>query len=114
MAKMNPDRGPVSPFSGDFNNPYQHSCGAFIRAKIWACIAPGAQDPAVRFAYNDACIDHAHSEGTIAALFVAVLERAAFVVSYIDRLLDLTLVAIPRVSGVARAVTSVRRAYRTA
>lgn len=108
MAKVNLGRGLLPPFSGDFNNPYQGSCGSFIRAEIWACIAPGAPDLAMRFAYNDSIIDHAHGEGTVAALFVAAMESAAFVEEDMDTIIEAGLSRIPPGSGIARAVRLVR------
>jgi ADP-ribosylglycohydrolase len=111
MAKVNLGRGLLPPFSGDFNNPYKDSCGSFIRTEIWACIAPGAPELAARFAYNDSIIDHAHGEGTVAALFVAALESAAFVCSDARRLIDGALESIGPETGVARAVRFVESCF---
>lgn len=104
MAKVNLGRGLLPPFSGDYNNVYKDSCGSFIRSEIWACIAPGAPALAARFAYNDSVIDHAHGEGTVAALFVAALESAAFFEPDMRKLIDTALLSIGSESGVARAV----------
>ena len=42
VAKTNMRQGLPPPLSGVFNNPFRHSCGAYIRSEIWACVAPGA------------------------------------------------------------------------
>jgi hypothetical protein len=34
---------------------------------------------AAQFAWNDACVDHGCSEGTLADIFTAALESAAFI-----------------------------------
>ncbi len=104
VAKMNMRSGLVPPLSGHWNNPYRHSCGAFIRSEIWACIAPGMPRVAAAYAYNDAIIDHAHGEGTHAAVFCAAVESAAFVENDLLRLLDIGLGYIPADCGVAGAV----------
>lgn len=44
-----------------------------------ACLAPACPDIAVKYAYEDAVIDHGCGEGTIAAIFIAAIESAAFI-----------------------------------
>jgi ADP-ribosylglycohydrolase len=104
IAKANLRAGLVPPLSGSVNNKYKHSCGAFIRSEIWACIAPGCPGLAARFAYEDAIIDHGNGEGTFAEIFCAALESAAFVVSDIHKLIEIGLSYIPTECGTARAV----------
>jgi len=52
-------RPPVSVAS---NNWFNDCMGCPIRSEIWACIAPGFPRIAVRYAYEDAIIDHAGGE----------------------------------------------------
>ncbi len=106
-AKINLRAGLMPPWSGIAANPYKHSCGAFIRSEIWACIAPGCPEVAARYAYEDAILDHGDGEGTFAEVFCAALESAAFVEKDIPRLFGIALSYIPDDCGVARAVRNV-------
>ena len=103
-AKINMRQGLLPPLSGTFRNLYKHSCGAFIRAEIWACIAPGLPHVAARYAYEDAILDHGNGEGTYAEIFIAALESAAFVVADLRQLIAIGLSHIPADCGVAQAV----------
>lgn len=103
-GKINLRQGLVPPLSGTFQNAYKHSCGAYIRSEIWACIAPGLPHVAARYAYEDAIIDHGDGEGAFAEIFMATLESAAFVVSDLRQLIDIGLSYIPTDCGVAGAV----------
>ncbi len=111
IGKANQRLGLAPPLSGMYRNPWKHSNGAWIRSEIWACLAPGWPDAAVRYAYEDACVDHGAGEGTTAALFCAAVESAAFVVADRDELIRIGLSKIPPSSRVARAVDVVRKAY---
>ena len=110
-SKANLRAGLVPPLSGSVNNDYKHSCGAFIRSEIWACIAPGNPQLAARFALEDAIIDHGDGEGTYAEVFCAALESAAFVVKDIRRLIGIGLSYIPPDCGIARAVKCAIASY---
>lgn len=103
-AKMNLRAGLIPPLSGSENNPFRDSCGAFIRSEIWACIAPGCPDIAVRYAYEDAIVDHGHGEGLYAELFFAALQSAAFVERDPGRLIRIGLSYIPVECAVSQAV----------
>jgi len=103
-AKANLRAGLLPPMSGALNNVYRHSCGAYIRSEIWACIAPGLPEVAANYAYEDAIIDHGSGEGTYGEVFFAALESAAFVLSDLRTLIDLGLSYIPATSAVAGAV----------
>ncbi len=103
-AKINMRQGLPPPLSGTFQNPYKHSCGAYIRSEIWACIAPGMPQVAARFAYEDAIIDHGNGEGVFAEIFMAALESAAFIVRDLRKVIEIGLSYIPVESGVAKAV----------
>ena len=111
-AKNNMSNGLYPPLSGDAFNVWKHSNGAWIRTEIWACLTPGCPDLACKYAYDDGCVDHgAQGEGTIAAVFVAALESAAFVVSDIRQLLQIGLSRIPEDSRTAKSVRFVIDCY---
>lgn len=103
--------GMAPPLSGALNNPFGRSNGAFIRSELWACLAPGHPDMAVRMMLEDAMVDH-HSEGIYGALFCAALESAAFAQSDPDTLIDIALSYIPEDCGVRRAIEIVRECKR--
>ncbi len=103
-AKVNLRAGLQPPFSGIVGNDWKHSCGAFIRSEIWACIAPGLPDVAVRYAIEDAVVDHGDGEGTWGEVFFAAAESAAFVCDDLATLIEIGLSYIPAECGVAKAV----------
>ena len=104
-GKGNMQIGIRPPFSGEFNNErWKNSNGAWIRTEIWACLFPGFPDLAVRYAYNDACVDHGLAEGTYAAMFIAAIESAAFREKDIRKLIDKGLSYIPEDSRTAKTV----------
>ena len=78
------------PASGRYKNQFSESCGCFIRSEIWACLAPGRPQIAVKYAYEDACVDHS-DEGIYAELFCAAIQSAAFAESDRDTLIDIGL-----------------------
>jgi len=112
-AKVNLSAGLMPPLSGMLNNPYKHSCGAFIRSEIWACIAPGCPQIAVKYAYEDAIIDHGDGEGMLAEIFCAALESSAFVEKDIFKLIDIALSYIPADCAIAKSVKRVVDVYRS-
>ena len=77
-GKNNLRYGLMPPISGWYKNHNKDSCGCFIRSELWACLAPGHPEIAVRYAYEDAICDHA-DEGMYGEIFCAALESAAFV-----------------------------------
>ena len=111
-AKVNMRMGLVPPFSGINHNVYKDSCGAFIRSEIWACIAPGDPHLAVKYAYNDAIIDHGDGEGMYAEVFCAAVQSAAFIESDILKLIDIGMSYIPEDCGVAKAIREVFEAHK--
>ena len=105
VGKSNMKRGIIPPLSGQFDNvKWRPSNGAWIRSEIWACLAPGSPGLAATMAREDACVDHGAAEGTLAEIFTASVESAAFVESDRDKLIDIGLQMIPPDCGVARAV----------
>lgn len=112
ICKANMRAGLAPPLSGEYRNQWKHSNGAWIRSEIWACLAPGCPDIAVRYAYEDASVDHGGGEGTYAALFTAAVESASFVTSDRDELLSIGLSKIPPDCRVARSIGIAMGAYR--
>lgn len=113
IGKKNLRRGLLPPLSGHFQNEkWRPSNGAWIRSEIWACLAPGVPALAARMAREDACVDHGAAEGTLAEIFMASLESAAFVEGDRDRLLDIGLAMVPENCGIARGVRAARAARR--
>jgi ADP-ribosylglycohydrolase len=110
LAKRNLRSGILPPLSGYLDNPYKDSNGAWIRTELWACMAPGHPDVAVRYAYEDAIVDHA-DEGVYSTVFTAALESAAFVESDIKKLIEIALTYIPEDCLTAKAVRLVMDAY---
>jgi hypothetical protein len=100
--------GLLPPLSGEYRNAlWKNSNGAWIRSEVWACLAPGCPDIAIRYAYEDASVDHGGGEGTYAALFTAAVESAAFVISDRDELIKIGLSKIPADCRVSRAINVV-------
>lgn len=108
VGKMNMRRGILPPLSGQFDNAqWRPSNGAWIRSEIWACLAPGCPALAAKMAREDACVDHGAAEGTLAEIFTASVESAAFVEHDRDKLIAIGLSMIPEDCGVARAIRTV-------
>jgi ADP-ribosylglycohydrolase len=106
MGMNNLRMGLVPPLSGWVGNPNRDSCGAFIRSEIWACLAPGHPEIAVRYAYEDAIVDHSQ-EGVYGEIFCAAVQSAAFAEVKPQKLIEIGLSWIPEACGVARGVRSV-------
>ena len=110
-GKNNLRFGLQPPISGWYRNHNKDSCGCFIRSEIWACLAPGHPEIAVKYAYEDAICDHA-DEGVYAELFCAALQSAAFVEWDMDKLVALAKQYIPVDCAVAKAVDTAIDCYR--
>ena len=109
-CKNNLRYGLQPPLSGWYHNHNKDSCGSFIRSEIWACLAPGHPEIAVKYAYEDAICDHA-DEGVYASLFCAALQSAAFVETDRDALIKLAKCYIPQQCAVALAVDTAIACY---
>ncbi len=97
--------GLLPPLSGHYDNAkWRTSNGAWIRSEIWACLAPGCPGLAARLAREDACVDHGAAEGTLAEIFTAAVESAAFIEPDRDKLIAIGLLMVPEGSGLARAI----------
>ncbi len=93
-GRNNLRRGHLPPVTGVLCNPYAESNGAFIRSEIWACLCPGDPASAVKYAFEDATVDHT-GEGVYGELFCAAIESAAFAESDIPTLIKIGLSFIP-------------------
>lgn len=110
-AKRNLTNGFLPPLSGSIDNNYRNSNGAWIRTEIWACLAPLYPEIAVRYAIEDAIVDHAE-EGVFATAFCAALESAAFGESDVIRLMEIALTYIPTSSACYDAIEIAKNAYK--
>lgn len=110
-AKTNLRAGLQPPVTGTYNNRFKDSCGAYIRADIWACLYPGHPEMAARYAFEDAVIDHGDGEGVYAEVFIAAMESAAFVERDIRKLIDIGLSYIPQDCAVSRAIREAVKTY---
>lgn len=111
IGKSNLEVGLLPPVSGEVNNVWKHSNGAWIRSEVWACLAPGIPNLAVKYAMYDACIDHGLAEGTYAEMFTASLESMAFFESDIRTLIEKALEFIPSDCRIAKSVKLVLDCY---
>ena len=111
ICQANMRRGLMPPMSGDYDNDWQHSNGAWIRTEIWACAMPGMPDMAARYAIEDAMVDHGAGEGTYAAAFVAAMQSAAFVVEDFRKCIEIGLAAIPEDCRTAQSIRLVMDNY---
>jgi len=109
-GKNNLEIGIAPPLSGWYNNHNRNSCGAFIRSEIWACLNPGHPERAVKFAYEDAIVDHS-KEGVFAEIFCAAVQSAAFAESDKFKLIDIGLSYIPADCDVTKAVKTALDAH---
>ena len=112
IGKNNMKRGLIPPLSGDYQNSWKHSNGAWIRTEIWACMAPGCPALAAKYAMEDGKVDHGAGEGTVAAAFVAAMQSAAFVVRDVRTCLEIGLSVIPENSRMADSVRFIFDCYK--
>ena len=95
IGKANMKSGILPPLCGEYNNAFwRHSNGAWIRSEVWACLAPGFPNVAIKYAIMDASVDHGLSEGTHAEVFTAVLESLAFFESDVRKLYEELVFAV--------------------
>ena len=112
IAKKNLDIGFMPPLSGEYQNDlWRNSNGAWIRSEIWACLAPGIPNVAIKYAIMDASVDHGIGEGTYAEMFTAALESYAFICLDIRKNIENALKFIPKDSKVAKTVNRVIEEY---
>ena len=107
FGKRNLRAGLLPSVSGGYENDFRESNGCWIRSEIWACLAPGRPDIAVKYAYEDAIVDH-WGEGVYAEIFCAALQSAAFVESDMEKLIEIGLSYIPKSCAMAGAIRYVQ------
>ena len=111
VAEVNMQNGLIPSMSGDYQNNWADSNGAWIRTEIWATLMPGCPDLAAKYAIEDAKVDHGAGEGTPAAAFVACMQSAAFVINDLRTCIDLGLSAISENSRTAKSVRMAMECY---
>lgn len=111
ISKGNLFAGLLPPLSGENDNDWKNSNGAWIRSEIWACLCPGIPNLAVKYAIMDASVDHGLSEGTYAEIFTAAFESIAFFESDVRTVINKALEYVPEDSRVARSVKIVLDGY---
>ena len=95
VMRKNFSRGIFPPCSGDYcNDYYVNGMGCPIRSEIWACLCPDDPMRAADLCERDGVIDH-KGDSVYAERFFAALESAAFVISDIDKLINIGLMAVP-------------------
>ncbi len=104
VANSNYRKMIYSPLSGRYNNKFHDGMGAAIRSEIWACLAPGDPELAVKLATEDACIDH-YGDGVSASRFLAAIESAAFVESDLRKLIEIGMSYLPKGERMKSAFT---------
>ena len=102
-ARWNVSMGRTAPLSGFFCNKFYAGMGAAIRSELWACLAPGDPELAVRLAREDACTDH-YEDGLHACLFLTAVESAAFTERDMRRLVETGLRFLPDSCRLARGL----------
>ncbi len=95
LSKTGLRLGLVPPLCSSYNNWFRDYMGCPIRSEIWACIAPGAPRIAVRYAYEDAIVDHAGGESVLGEFFNTAVESAAFLISDPRKLIEIGLSYLP-------------------
>lgn len=94
VANANYRKMIYAPLSGVYNNAFHSGMGAAIRSELWACLAPGDPELAVRIATEDACVDHS-GDGISAIRFLAAIESAAFAENDLNKLIETGMRYLP-------------------
>lgn len=107
-ARWNVALGRYAPLCGYYCNKFYAGMGAAIRSELWACLAPGDPELAVRLSREDACTDH-YADGMEACVFLAAVESAAFNENVSDeatarRLISIGLGQIPKNGRLAKGI----------
>ena len=112
IGKKNLSLGLLPPLSGEFeNDKWKNSNGAWIRSEVWACLAPGFPNVAIKYAIMDSSVDHGMGEGVYAEMFTAALESVAFTETDIRKIVETALTFIPEKCRVAQSVRLVLAEY---
>ena len=111
-AKNNLKAGLPVGIANRIGNLHKDSNGCFIRSEIWACLAPGRPEIAVKYAYEDGIIDHA-DEGLWGEIFCAAVQSAAFAESDLFKLIEIGLSYIPESSVMASGIKTAIKCYES-
>lgn len=111
VCRANMEMGLLPPLSGHFKNKWLHSNGAWIRSEIWASLAPGVPNIAMKYALMDACLDHGLGEGTYAEMFTVTMQSFAMYEKDVRKLIETALTYIPHDCRVAQSVRLVLEYY---
>ena len=104
IMRKNYERGIYPPLSGSFcNDFYINGMGCPIRSEIWACLAPGDEDTATKFAMRDGILDH-EGDSVYAELFFSALESAAFYEDDLEALIEIGLKYVPQDTRIYRLI----------
>ena len=91
-------RGIKPPYSGIVNNSFfKEGMGCPIRSEIWGILCAGKPDLAVKYAYIDACLDHADNS-VYAEQFLAAVESMAFYENDIEKIIKDGMKYVPKES----------------
>lgn len=105
ICKTNLRLGLLPPMSGEVDNEkWKTSNGAWIRSEVWASLAPGVPDVAVKYATMDAMVDHGVSEGACAEIFTSALQSYAYIENDVRKLIEAALTKIPEDSMTSRSI----------
>lgn len=110
-ARMNLRLGLLPPVSGNYNNWFVDCMGCPIRSEIFACVAPGLPRLAVKYAFQDAIVDHAGGESVYGEMFNTAIESSAFLVPDLNELLDIGRTYVRDGSKTAAAIDAARKAH---
>ena len=104
-------RGIKPPYSGIINNRFFiEGMGCPIRSEIWGIICAGKPELAKKYAYIDACLDHADNS-VYAEQFLACIEAMAFYESDILTLAGKGMEFIPSDSKLYKAFSFILEKY---
>ena len=106
--------GLVPPLSGFINNSDRDNIDPFILSEIWACIAPGHPEIALKYAQEDAIVlCNTGTEGYYGEIFFTTIESAAFVEKDKFKLINIGLSYIPGDCGISQVVKNVLESYHS-
>jgi hypothetical protein len=94
------------PATAVWRNPYREWVGAQIRGDLWGYVSPGDPARAAALAFRDASLSHS-ANGIYAALWVAAVLAASFVVPDVRAAVEAGLGQVPTRSRLADALREV-------
>lgn len=107
----NYERGIKPPYSGIINNSFfKEGMGCPIRSEIWALISAGNPKLAAKYAYNDACLDHADNS-VYAEQFLSAAQSMAFFEDDIQVIIKKAMDFVPENSKLYECINYVVDCY---